>query len=1089
MMNIDIPGLIDQYAKQYKEKGKLPLLNWTIETTFDRKFTLCAELDEFPIQFFLALKENGAEDHLDVLGLEGAVLQKLLAKPELERTQEDFESLEHNQSLFLSVFLRKLTIDAHSRETTVYDNFPKFLSGLDNLMEINMRYNFSELLPFPSQVETLSIHHCILPKSLSSIFQCTNLTNLSLQHCQIQKVDAKIASLEYLFELNLSCNSISSLPPEINNLTNLRTLSLSHNQLSDLPSMSNLCNLETLELEHNLFSGPRLALFTSSSEYLSQSLGTLTSLRNLNFAFHKLSNMSHFLSKLTNLERLQANDGKLTSIKGLSPSLTSIDGSHNKSLTDIDSAIGQSQLYEFRANGCHISVLPTSFAFLQTLVHLELSTNAFQVFPVIICQCLGLETLVLSHNSLDAVPSTIANLINLTYLDLEDNRIQEIPSFSSLIHLTRLNLSYNNLTNFSDGFQELTALERLDLLGNCWIELGPDFYLLESHLTMLQIADLKISMGESWWDPVIEKVPPMEAKNSFTQPSVIEDQIDVLHRVQKYSRRSFILSHLLLFAVKELKTLDKKLSFLKTPGREEILVLIFWPWNDESHEVFLDTCLEIFLAFSQESALRMELYDNIEQFLTLFVPDNLELELKFNDAHKSIVVDIIGNILLDREVQKLFSQQAHLNEKFLNVLSQYPMSLDLTRQSIYRLSCIYRKPEILAHPDFVAVDGDSKANYKVLSLDGGGIRGLVTIIILQKIEELTGKRIHELFDLIIGTSTGSMIATLIGVHHLPMKEIEIKYRNLCRKIFITHANAKNGTVSNEASNEMKVEVASHTTVTTLATTQTSSTSTTVASSTSSYTYSSVFANVWNAWSAVKSGSWYESVELEKTLQAQELASLILIDSCKETTTKVCLVSTLCSVSPAQPFLFKNYILPDEETRSECEAQCWEAIRASTAAPTYFTPYYRNRLAFRDGGLLSNNPAPIGIKEAKRLWPQGSLALLVSIGTGAPPLRDVESPEAYTEIFGQVVGSCTETEKTHQILNAVLSPDLYYRLQPSNKPIFEIELDETSEEKLDAISAVTKEFIEEITSSVLVPLCIKLELQREEFEYIQTHSYM
>jgi patatin-like phospholipase/acyl hydrolase len=68
--------------------------------------------------------------------------------------------------------------------------------------------------------------------------------------------------------------------------------------------------------------------------------------------------------------------------------------------------------------------------------------------------------------------------------------------------------------------------------------------------------------------------------------------------------------------------------------------------------------------------------------------------------------------------------------------------------------------------------------------------------------------------------------------------------------------------------------------------------------------------------------------------------------------------------PAQPFLFKNYMLAPNPTdiRSECEVQVWQALRASTAAPMYFTPYYHKGRAFRDGGLLANNPAPFGIKE-------------------------------------------------------------------------------------------------------------------------------
>ena len=48
--------------------------------------------------------------------------------------------------------------------------------------------------------------------------------------------------------------------------------------------------------------------------------------------------------------------------------------------------------------------------------------------------------------------------------------------------------------------------------------------------------------------------------------------------------------------------------------------------------------------------------------------------------------------------------------------------------------------------------------FKILSIDGGGLRGLVPLLILKEVEKITGKKIYELFDLIVGTSTGGIIA-------------------------------------------------------------------------------------------------------------------------------------------------------------------------------------------------------------------------------------------------------------------------------------------------------------------------------------------
>ena len=47
---------------------------------------------------------------------------------------------------------------------------------------------------------------------------------------------------------------------------------------------------------------------------------------------------------------------------------------------------------------------------------------------------------------------------------------------------------------------------------------------------------------------------------------------------------------------------------------------------------------------------------------------------------------------------------------------------------------------------------------RILCLDGGGLKGLIMIEVLIYIEKLTGKKIVDLFDWIVGTSTGGIIA-------------------------------------------------------------------------------------------------------------------------------------------------------------------------------------------------------------------------------------------------------------------------------------------------------------------------------------------
>jgi patatin-like phospholipase/acyl hydrolase len=54
-------------------------------------------------------------------------------------------------------------------------------------------------------------------------------------------------------------------------------------------------------------------------------------------------------------------------------------------------------------------------------------------------------------------------------------------------------------------------------------------------------------------------------------------------------------------------------------------------------------------------------------------------------------------------------------------------------------------------------------SFRILSLDGGGAKGVYTLGILREIEALIGRRICDEFDLIYGTSTGAIIAALLGL--------------------------------------------------------------------------------------------------------------------------------------------------------------------------------------------------------------------------------------------------------------------------------------------------------------------------------------
>jgi patatin-like phospholipase/acyl hydrolase len=58
---------------------------------------------------------------------------------------------------------------------------------------------------------------------------------------------------------------------------------------------------------------------------------------------------------------------------------------------------------------------------------------------------------------------------------------------------------------------------------------------------------------------------------------------------------------------------------------------------------------------------------------------------------------------------------------------------------------------------------DPSKSYRILSLDGGGAKGFYTLGVLKQIEAMFGGvPLSERFDLISGTSTGAIIAALLG---------------------------------------------------------------------------------------------------------------------------------------------------------------------------------------------------------------------------------------------------------------------------------------------------------------------------------------
>ena len=73
-------------------------------------------------------------------------------------------------------------------------------------------------------------------------------------------------------------------------------------------------------------------------------------------------------------------------------------------------------------------------------------------------------------------------------------------------------------------------------------------------------------------------------------------------------------------------------------------------------------------------------------------------------------------------------------------------------------------------------------SFRILSIDGGGIRGIVAARMLEVIEQQLNQPLREYFDLITGTSTGALIAASLMIGHSATQLVDL-YLNRGKEIF------------------------------------------------------------------------------------------------------------------------------------------------------------------------------------------------------------------------------------------------------------------------------------------------------------------
>ncbi len=218
---------------------------------------------------------------------------------------------------------------------------------------------------------------------------------------------------------------------------------------------------------------------------------------------------------------------------------------------------------------------------------------------------------------------------------------------------------------------------------------------------------------------------------------------------------------------------------------------------------------------------------------------------------------------------------------------------------------------------------------KILSIDGGGIRGIIPATILAEIEKQTGKPVASMFDLIAGTSTGGIIALGLtkpdnrGKPEHSAESLVRLYENEGNRIFhqsFLRMIDKLGSLLDEK---------------------------------------------------------YPNTNIEPVLRRYFKDTWL-----SEAITNVLI--TAYEIERRDTFFFKSTKAKHDKGRNFLMR---DAARATSAAPTYFEPkkiptadlsdYY----ALVDGGVFANNPAMCAYVEAKNMFPNDDEFLVVSLGTG------------------------------------------------------------------------------------------------------------
>jgi len=185
--------------------------------------------------------------------------------------------------------------------------------------------------------------------------------------------------------------------------------------------------------------------FPESITTLSESLGNLTKLTELDMYLGSATSLPESIGNLVNLKVLNMNCTEITSLP-----------------ESVGNLINLEKLYVFSTQ---LESLPNSIGNLVNLKELDMYNTKITSLPDSIGNLANLESLELHYTELAELPSSIGNLTKLESLNLNNTKISELPdSIGNLTNLKTLAISDTNITKLPDSIWNL-QLEKIYMRG------------------------------------------------------------------------------------------------------------------------------------------------------------------------------------------------------------------------------------------------------------------------------------------------------------------------------------------------------------------------------------------------------------------------------------------------------------------------------------------------------------------------------------------------------------------------------------------------------------------------------------------------